>query len=216
MNKHDDLIAGLSRDLTPVSPASNVNLQALVWVLISAIYVVAVTQLFGAARPGVVSQLATTPRFLLESLLGIAAILWFSLVAFRAAIPAGLSRQFAVTGIVLMTLWLAQYVFGLISPALEPSELGKRGHCFWETMAYSALPILSGLFLIRRLYPLSFTRTSMSVALSAAMLPALYMQLACMYEPTHILSYHILPGLLMVAAVGAIVTLWFQNDNEFG
>jgi hypothetical protein len=35
------------------------------------------------------------------------------------------------------------------------------------------------------------------------MIPALYMQLACMYMPAHILTLHILPGLL-VAAICAL------------
>jgi hypothetical protein len=208
MNKHDELIANLSRDLAPVSPAPNVNTLAISWLLLSAVFVVAVTPLFGAVRPGAFSQLATEPRFLLESLLGVAAILWTSMLAFRAAIPATLSRQFAAGGLVLMALWLAQYVIGLVSPALEPSMLGKRDHCFFETLIYSIPPILAGLFIIRRLYPLRFVRTAMSLSLAAGMLPALYMQLACMYQPSHILVFHILPGLLMVLAGAAIAALW--------
>ena len=74
MNKHDDLIASLSRDLAPVSPAPNVNTLAIAWFLMSAIYVVAVTHLFGPIRTGAYAQLFSEPRFLLESLLGIAAI----------------------------------------------------------------------------------------------------------------------------------------------
>jgi hypothetical protein len=214
MNKHDLLISNLSRDLAPVSPAPNVNILAMVWILLSAIYVVAVTHLFGPVRSGAFSQLATDPRFLLESMLGLAAIFWISLLAFRASIPGVLSRQFAAGGLILMALWLAQYVIGLVSPALEPSMLGKRDHCFMETMIYALPPILSGLFLIRRLYPLRFVRTAMSISLAAGMLPALYMQLACMYEPSHILVFHIFPGLLMVLAGAAIAALWRPRLNH--
>jgi len=217
MNKHDLLISNLSRDLAPVSPAPNINILAMVWILLSAIYVVAVTHLFGPVRSGAFSQLATDPRFLLESMLGLAAIFWISLLAFRASIPGVLTRQFAAVGLILMALWLAQYVIGLASPALEPSMLGKRDHCFIETMIYALPPILSGLFLIRRLYPLRFVRTAMSIGLAAGMLPALYMQLACMYEPSHILVFHIFPGLLMVLAGAAIAALWrlrFPRSTE--
>ena len=208
MNKHDLLISNLSRDLAPVLPAPNINILAVVWILLSGLYVVAVTHLFGPVRPGAFSQLATEPRFLLESMLGLAAIFWISLLAFRASIPGALTRKFAAGGLILMALWLAQYVIGLVSPALEPSMLGKRDHCFMETMIYALPPILSGLFLIRRLYPLRFVRTAMSISLAAGMLPALYMQLACMYGPSHILAFHILPGLMMVLAGAAIAALW--------
>lgn len=208
MNKQHILISNLSRDLAPVSPPPNINRLAIAWFLLSAIFVVAMTHLFGPIRPGAFSQLGTEPRFLLETMLGVAAILWTSLLAFRSAVPAALSKQFAATGMVLMALWLAQYVIGFVSPALEPSMLGKRDHCFSETLVYSLPVILTGLFLIRRLYPLRPLRTAMSIGLAAGMLPALYMQLACMYEPSHILGYHILPGLLMVGAAAGIAAIW--------
>jgi len=213
MNKHDELIASLSRDLAPVSPAPNVNTLAMVWFLLATSYVVVMTHLFGPIRPGAFSQLATEPRFLLESLLGVAAIIWTSLLAFRAAVPAVLTRQFAAVGLVLMALWLAQYVVGLVNPALEPSMLGKRDHCYLETMVYAFPPILVALFFIRRLYPLRFIHTAMSISLAAGMLPALYMQLACMYEPLHILTFHILPGLAMVLIGAAIAALWHLRRN---
>lgn len=208
MNIRDELIENLSRDLEPVSPVGNINLLAVVWVLFSAAYVVAIIHLVGPVRPGALSQLVSEPRFLFESLLGVAAIIWVSVAAFRAGIPASLSKTFATVGLVLMTLWLAQYVIGLFDPALEASTLGKRGHCYFETMVYSLPPILIALFLVRRLYPLHFVRTSMALSLAAGMIPALYMQLACMYEPLHILGFHILPGLLMVLVGATIAALW--------
>mgnify|MGYP001812492977 FL=1 len=211
MKKYEELIADLSRDVAAVSPAPPVNRLGVAWFVMSAVYVVVATHIIGPGRASAFSQLATEPRFLMESLLGAAAILWTSLLAFRAAIPAALTRQFAAAGFVLLALWLAQYVIGLVSPALEPSMVGKRGHCYYETMIYALPPILVGVFIIRRLYALRFVRTAMSLSLAAGMLPALYMQLACMYEPAHILSLHILPGLLMVLAGAAIAALWRQR-----
>ena len=96
MNKHETLIENLSNDLAPVKPALNINRMALAWFLLSAIYTVAVTQLLGPIRPGALTQLATEPRFLFETVLGVVSILWFSLLAFRSAVPAALSKKFAV------------------------------------------------------------------------------------------------------------------------
>lgn len=208
MNKHELLIANLSKDLAPVSPPPNINKVAVVWFLLSAIYVIAVTHVFGPLRSNALSQLATEPRFLLETMLGVAAIFWTSLLAFRSAVPAFLTKRFAIVGMVLMVLWLAQYVIGFISPALEPSRLGKRTYCYFETLVYALPVILSGLFLVRRYYPLRPVRTAMFIGLSAGMMPALYMQLACMYEPAHILSFHILPGLMMVGVGAVIAARW--------
>ncbi len=206
--QHQTLISNLSSSLTPVKPLPNVNRLGLLWFLLSAIYVVVITRIIGPIRPGALTQLVTEPRFLLETMLGVAAILWTSLLAFRSSVPAALSKQFAVTGIVLLVLWLTQYVIGIFSPALEPSTLGARHHCYLETMLYALPVILAGLYYVRRFYPLRPLRTAMSIGLAAGMLPALYMQLACMYEPAHILAFHILPGLLMVAVGAAIAAKW--------
>jgi len=214
MNNHEELITRLSEDLEPVAPAPDVNRLGMSWFLVSALFVVAITNLALPIRPGAYSQLAAEPRFLIETLLGVAAIAWTSLLAFRAAVPAALSRPFAMVGLALMVLWLAQYVVGLVSPALEPSELGKRPFCYLETMVYSLPLIVAALYLVRRLYPLRFTRTAMAFSLAAGMIPALYMQLACMYKATHILTFHILPGLFMVLVGAAIATLWQRRQEE--
>ena len=213
MNKHEKLISNLSGELAPVRPPRNVTQMAIAWCLLSAIYVVAVTHLVGPIRPGAYSQLATEPRFLLEILSGVVAIMWASLLAFRSAIPGSLTRPFAISGMVLMTLWLAQYIIGFVSPALEPSSLGKRNHCDLQTLVYALPIILTGLFFVHRLYPLRPVRTAMFVGLTAGMLPALYMQLACMYEPQHIIAFHILPGLLMVGVSAIIATRWRPRHN---
>jgi len=206
--RHRSLISGLSRDLEAVKPLPNLNRLGMAWFLLSAFYVAVVTHLFGPIRPGALTQLVTEPRFLLETMLGVAAILWISLLAFRSAVPAALSKQFAVTGVVLLALWLAQYVIGLFSPALTPSTLGARPHCWLETMLYAVPVILAGLYFVRRFYPLRPVRTSMSIGLAAGMLPALYMQIACMYNPVHILLFHILPGLLMIGVGAGIAAVW--------
>lgn len=217
MNKQQyTLISNLSRGLTPVKPPPDLNKLGIAWYLSGAIYVVVVTQLFGPIRPGALTQLATEPRFLLETMLGVAATLWISLLAFRSSVPAALSRRFAVAGLVLLALWLVQYVIGVFSPALEPSELGARQHCYLETMLYALPMILAGLYFVRRLHPLRPVRTAMSIGLAAGMLPALYMQIACKYDPIHILTFHISPGLLMVAASAGIAAIWHLRRSNAG
>ncbi len=208
MQKMETLIEELSQDLEPVKRMPNVNLLANAWFIVSAIYVVAVIHFFGPIRPGALYQLISSPRFLAETLLGVVAIFWVSLQAFRDAVPGVLSPRFMLGGVILMLLWLAQYVIGLISPTLEPSTLGERNLCLYETMIYSLPPIYLAWFLVRRFYPLHPMRTAISISLASGMMPALYMQLACMYAPSHILKFHIVPGLLMVLVGVALAWYW--------
>ena len=175
----EHLIASLSTGLKPVRSQLPVDLIALLWLVSSAAFVMAITHLFGPLRPNALAQLATEPRFLLETLLGVAAISYTAVVAFRS----------------------------LTYPALEPSMLGKRDHCVFETFMFAVPPACLAFLLTRRLYPLKPVYSALLFSLVAGMLPALYMQLACMYAPLHIIQMHIIPGLLVMLAGGTAAWL---------
>jgi hypothetical protein len=216
MSDRQQLIAGLSRDLTPVKPLASVAGPALAWALLSALYVVGITHLFGPLRPTAFEQLATQPRFLAETALGVVALVVAALIGFRAAVPGALTRRTALAGLLLVGAWVACYVFGLVSPALEPSMLGKRPHCVVETFLFALPPLLVGLLLARRWYPLEPVRAGLWIGLTAGLLPALYMQLACMYIPRHILAFHIAPGLAVAALAAPLAWLFLSprwRDN---
>jgi hypothetical protein len=200
------LIDKLSNNLPPVRPATAVNRLALIWLLLSGLYVIAVTHFFGPLRPTALEQLATQPRFLAETLLGLVALTLAALVGFRAAIPGALSHRLRLVATLLLCGWVGCYLFGLFSPALEPSMLGKRPHCVVETFLFALAPLALALLLARRLFALQPGRAALWLGLTAGLLPALYMQLACMYVPEHILKFHIAPGLAV--AVLAVPLGW--------
>ena len=203
MSTHDKLISSLSRDLQPVRSVAGIDRVAALWLMIGIAWVVAVIHAMGPIRPGAFTQLLSTPQFFIETLVGLVAIVAAVFAAFRSAVPGGLKQPVGILALLLVTTWIAFYVVGLVAPALEPSMLGKRDHCVWETFLYGVPPMLAALLLTRRYYPLQPRRTALGCGLAAGMLPALYMQIACMYSPTHILAFHIFPGfLVMLSGLG--------------
>ena len=208
MRNRDDLLDSLASGLAPVSPAPSPGVLVAVWFLVSASYVVLVTHFLGPIRPTALQQLQSEPRFMLEMLLGTVAALGLAAVAVRAATPAALSRGLAVAVSALIALWLGGFVLGLLSPALEPSMVGKRDHCFVETFVYAIPPLLALLYWQRRFYPLQPGKAAMLAGLSAGLLPALYMQIACMYQPVHILAFHVGPGLAVAIVAPLLLKLW--------
>jgi hypothetical protein len=68
--------------------------------------------------------------------------------------------------------------------------LGKREHCFWQTLLFSLPSFAALLWLVRGLMPLWPRATA------AAAAAAILMQLACMYDPLHALSHHLTPVLI--------------------
>jgi hypothetical protein len=81
--------------------------------------------------------------------------------------------------------------------------LGKRPHCFVEVLIYGVPILVAGLLLLRRLAPLGRWSAGFVMGAAAGVIPALLMQLACIYIPSHILIYHIAPA-LAVAVLGAL------------
>lgn len=203
MNSREELLETLVTDLGPVRPVPDPRLLAGCWLVLSAACVVGLTHAFGPLRPTALAQLQAHPRFFAEMLLGVVTFLALGALAFRVAIPGASSATLKWLAVTAGGLWVSAIVIGLVAPALEPSMLGKRDHCYLETLFYALPPMLAVLYWQQRLYALSPARSAVVAGVAAGSLPALYMQLACMYAPSHILLFHIGPG----AAVGLLAPL---------
>lgn len=212
MTRRNELIESLCTDLQPVRPTLRPDRLALLWLVSSAVFVVLVTALTGPLREGALVQLLTVPRFAVETLSGLVAIAMLGICAFRAAVPGELNRRFVAASFALLALWLMQYVVGFWSPALAPSLAGERGPCWLETMVFALVPMVTAFVLTRRLYPLNPWHTTALFCLVSGLLPALYMQLACVYLIPHILQDHILPGLI-VALLGSALAVLYRGGK---
>ncbi|TDG12663.1 DUF1109 domain-containing protein [Seongchinamella unica] len=210
MRDREELLDSLAGDLAPVKAVPDPLRLACLWLGLSALYVVVLTHLLGPIRPTAMGQLQSEPRFLMEMLVGSLAAAGLALTAFRVAVPGALNRGFTLIVAVLGVLWLAGFILGFVSPALEPSMLGKRDHCFIETFVYAWPPLLALLYWQRRLYALGPLRAAVLAGLSAGILPALYMQIACMYQPAHILVFHIGPALAVAAMAPLLLYGWLR------
>jgi hypothetical protein len=207
-SRQQELIAKLTAELKPVKTAPPPLRVAGLWWLGSWVFVIAVTLLTGPLRPGAFVDLATSAQFAAESVLGFLAAALIAAWAFEDSIPGTRSRGLLYLGLVAAALWLIAYVVGLQYPALEPSMAGKRPGCALQTLLFATPPLVAGIWLTNRNYfPLAPLRSAALIGLAGAMLPALFMQFACMYDPLHILRFHILPipGVVAAGVIGAWV-----------
>lgn len=207
-NRQEELIAKLTAELTPVRAASPPLRIAGLWWLGSWLFVIILTLLTGPLRPGAFVQLVTNAQFAAESLVGLLAAALIAAWAFEDSIPGTRRRGLLQVGLVATALWLIAYVVGLEYPALEPSMAGKRAGCVLQTLLFAGPPVAVGIWLTKRNYlPLAPLRSAALIGLAGAMLPALFMQFACMYDPAHILRFHILPisGVVVAGVLGAWV-----------
>jgi len=211
MSSRDQLIASLVDDLTIKKNRWPVVWVATVWWLLSWLYVVTATWLMGPIRV-LHEQYALAPylsdvhahQFHFESLIGLAASLFITIIAWYGSTPAALTKRAICIAFVFLTAWLAFYVVGFFDPAIEPSMVGKREHCYFEAFLYSMPPTLVACFYMLRRYPINKIKTGFLIGLASGVMPALFMQFACMYEPMHIFTYHIVPA-LFAGLLGAFI-----------
>ncbi len=213
MNKSRDLlIAELAAAATPVKRPGQTAHQLVLWLAL-AVGLSVLGVLLGGTL--VVSRwpLPQAPQFLGESLLGVAAIIALANAAFKTGIPSpvAVTRQ-VVWPLLLLVVWIGVQSYGLIDPALAPSMVGKRAHCWLEALLVGIPALVLGCCAVRRLWPLHGAWTGALLGLASGAIPALMMQFICMYEPTHILKFHVLPG-LATGLVGAVLGSWLLRPR---
>ncbi len=212
MRSRADLVRELADGLRPVRRPLSPLALTILWIAGAWSFVVAATLATGDVRPGAFSQLSASPRFAGEMLLG----LLVGIVAIHSAAELGVPRpapprRRVALAMVLMAGWVGAYVYGLWDPTLEPSMLGKRAGCSFEVLLFAAPPAVAAAWIVRRSLPLARVWTGGIMAAAAATVPALLMQLACMYDPAHILSHHLAPIALATVAGGVLGPVVFRR-----
>jgi len=209
MNSRDQLIASLVDDLTTKKSRWPVVWIAIIWWLVSWVYVVFITWLMGPVR--MLHQHENTlhaHQFHIESLLGLVASLLIAILAWYGSTPAALTKRITYSAFTIVAVWLAFYIVGFFEPALEPSMIGKREHCYWEVFVYSLPPTLISCHYVLCRYPINTIQTGFYIGLASGMIPALFMQFACMYDPLHTFTHHLIPTVFAGLMGAAILYFW--------
>ena len=199
--KDVELIAELTRDLRPGPRLLPLMAIAALWLAAAVAWVLGVGLALGPLRPDVADALLSRPLYLLEKVIGAAAALAFGWLAVSSAVPGRATRRLGSISGALLGAWLLFFLLGDWLVVLEPSMVGKRDHCALEAYLLSLPPLALLILLQRRRYPLSPVSATVIAAVAAALLPALFMQIGCMYEVEHILLHHV--GPVFIIAVGA-------------
>lgn len=208
MSKTEDTIRGLVDDLKPTGHPPDVRLTALAWCFASLLVTAAIMALVQPYRPGFTTQLVEFPRFAIETLLGLAVCAGIARAAFANGIPDVRAHwRRARVPLLLLAAWLGLFLFAIISPVLPPSMAGKRPFCFLEIFLYAAPLTVVGLLLVRRLLPLQPSITGAWMGFAAGLLPGFLMQLACMHDAVHNITWHLLPT-VGAGAMGALLGRW--------
>lgn len=215
MNRQrDQLIADLVSETTPIKRTGSTLLNISIWLACSSVFSFAVMLWVGPFRDDAIEHAMHHPQLFIEILLGVATIISLAYAGFKSAIPSPENRlgKGFLLPMTLLGLWLAMQFIAFMHPAMAPTMEGKRDHCWLEALTYGIPGLIFGTVWLHRLWPLKPGWSGFFLGLSAGAVPAVMMQLSCMYEPKHNLLFHTLPGLLL-GVMGAIVGLIFLRKK---
>lgn len=200
---HDKLIGDLVADLRPVRRAGRIGYAVAAWLAIAFGYSLLITLATGPMRPGALQNLLAYPGFAAETVLAVVVVLALSGGVLRLSIPGAIRpmRQLWLAVLPLIA-WVGAYVVGFWHPAHPVSTLGDREVCLWQVFLFSLPTLALMLWFARQQFPLWPRLTGALAGAAAAAIPGALMQFACMYEPFHILVFHLAP-MLASAALGA-------------
>jgi hypothetical protein len=203
--QREQLIEDLAADLTASPSPGRTGKLTTIWLIAAAFYSTIIIFVSGPMREGGFGNLIRYPMFALETLTASAAIVALAIVTLRSAIPSPVHPlRRAAPAFGLSVLWIAFYVFGLWAPAHPASTLGVRDHCILQGLFFGLPNMALMLYCARSLLPLWPRLTGALAGAAAAAIPAAWMQLACMYMPSHILTHH-LPPIFELAVLGALI-----------
>jgi len=207
-----DFLDALVDDLQPVRPAIPWVSAIGIWTLASSLFAGFAILTGGPLRLGVESDLASL-RVVLELSLVAASIIAAIAAGLEIGVPgAPPARRLLAPAILGGASWLALMLFGDALPGPAHSMLGKREHCFVAALMISLPPMGLALVLLRRRLMWVHWAAGALVGAAASALPAIGMQLACMYEPEHALRFHYSPVLLIAVLGGLACHLLLPRD----
>ncbi|MEM7645378.1 MAG: NrsF family protein [Pseudomonadota bacterium] len=194
----NEFIAQLSGDLKPVRRLLSPSQRLGIWALFSVVSVLSIMFSVQGFRPGFLEELAK-PKFLLETLFAFAPFLSTSLILLLIAVPGvRVSPLKIFAAFVPALIFLGFLGFGIYgAPSTQPTIAGARASCFHEILYLSWIPIFALVFLIRRALPPRRVFLGGLIGFAGACLPMAIMQVACMYDPMHVLTHHAYPVLII-------------------
>lgn len=203
MRDRSELIRELSGGLEPTRASPAPARLAALWVLGAVAFCAAAIGVSGPFRPEWLAQLLSVPQFGLETGLGLVAIATVALFAFELGQPGapGIARK-QRWACAALGAWLVMVALGLVHPALQADISSYRPYCYAEVLGYGVLLAAVGILALRWLAPLERAWSGFVTGAMAGAIPALVMQLGCIYDPLHNLAWHLAP-VFAVALLGA-------------
>jgi len=190
----------------PVRPLASPLPRTIGWFLLTLVANIVIMTLVQRFRPGFAGQLVSAPRLLIEVAGGLFSVAALAYLVLAGTIPGERVPRGVRVGIaVLVFVFVGSIAIALVDPSPEPSLLGARAACDLEVLCYGGASMIFLLLVARKGYLRFSPGRSLAFGVIAGLIPATLMQIACLYDPWHALSYHYGP-ILLLTLIGAFLS----------
>ena len=206
---HRALVERLAANLQPVRRLWPVRVRLGLWLVVQA----ALLAWVASHTPNDFMRKLEAPRYLLEVALFAGVAILAAIIALRSAIPGRPVR----TGELVITLALLMAGTGLLMtqplrtgyPLSEFIRVGRL--CAMQTCVLAAMPWIALWWAVKRGAPMRAGAAGLAVGAAAALLSFALMRLQCPNdERLHLLTWHLLPALLIAALSALAGMLWLR------
>jgi hypothetical protein len=168
----------------------------------------------GPYRDGFENQFGLN-QFTFETSFSLLSLFLASYVVFKLNIPGVPVGGFEkALGFAPASLFIGFLLYGIfVEPSLEPSMAGKRQTCAFEVLVLCVPPLMFLLYQLSKGYSKYDLPQFVLMGLAASSVPIAVMQVACMYDPVHILKFHLGPGLLVTGIATALGTFFIKRKS---
>lgn len=163
-------------------------------------------------RPGFLESFKNLV-FATEFILGTVAVITALYFALLYIVPGAAQKKTFWIGPIVFLITASLIGLGLSHPHPDQMMLGKRPMCVLEVLIFGILPFIHMLYLVKKGFLADSLRTFVAIGLGSALIPAILMHIACMYEPIHVLKYHLAPVIVFVVITTPLAIKFVRNTK---
>jgi hypothetical protein len=208
--RHRSLVRRLTADIKPARTLWPVRARVGLWMALEAVIITLII----VREPGSITTRISQPIYAPEILLFIAAALIFALMALRSALPGRVLG--ALDAMIAGILALAGTVLVMVGePATTSQQLREFMRvglsCACMTGALAIVPWIVLWWMVGRGAPMRGSISGVLVGAGALSFSFAMMRIVCpLDDPLHLLIWHLLPALVLIALSGLAGAVWLR------
>ncbi len=200
---HSKFIESIVDDLTEQKSIFSPEKRTLLFLPIYVGSIALIMYMIAPYRENFISDFQSI-HFLFEFLSGIICFGLLIYSSYLSVVPGALKKRNHIVFLLLVLFYSFVVLMSFSSPALTPSMDGKRATCVFEVLFLSILPLAHLIFLLKRGVFYYKSNITFYAGLACALIPAVIMNIACMYDPIHNFKFHFMP-VFIVGAIAALI-----------